>query len=216
MRVTLIYDNEVLRQGLVPGWGFSALIEAGSAPPVLFDTGADGPTLLNNMAELGIKPGDIGAIVLSHAHMDHTGGLSAVLAENRQAEIFVPASVRVVASDRKVIRVAGPRDIVGGIHTTGELMSIEQSLALETAAGIVVVTGCSHPGVGEILGAASKWGKLNGIIGGLHGFHDFDLLKGLSLICPCHCTQYKAEILRRFPEQSVTCGAGIVLEMDEP
>ena len=97
--------------------------------------------------------------------------------------------------------------------STGELRGIEQSLAIKTTRGIVVVTGCSHPGVGEIIDAASGYGKVYGIIGGLHGFRDFKRLDGLSLICPCHCTTYKAEIKDLFPQQYTACGAGLELEL---
>ena len=97
--------------------------------------------------------------------------------------------------------------------STGELRGIEQALAVKTSKGIVVVTGCSHPGVGEILDAASCYGKVYGIIGGLHGFRDFGRLNGLSLICPCHCTQYKSELRSLFPSQYISCGAGLELEL---
>ena len=87
------------------------------------------------------------------------------------------------------------------------------AVLLKTRKGVIVVTGCSHPGVGTILNAASCHGAVYGIIGGLHGFHDFDRLDGLSLVCPCHCTQYKSELRRLFPNQYVTCGAGLELEL---
>ncbi len=53
MKITIIYDNEVNKPGLKAGWGFSFLIEIENTPPILFDTGADGTTLLHNMKELG-------------------------------------------------------------------------------------------------------------------------------------------------------------------
>jgi len=99
------------------------------------------------------------------------------------------------------------------VFTTGELRGIEQSLAVDTERGILVVAGCSHPGVGEIIDAASRYGRVKGIISGLHGFRDFSQLNDLSLICPCHCTQYKSEIKRLFPEQCMECGAGLVLDL---
>jgi len=208
MKVTIVYDNCLEKRGLRTGWGFSSLIEVGNAPPLLFDTGADGATLLYNMKQLDIEPKQIGTIVISHAHGDHTGGLSDILEINKHAEIYVPASTVARLPERKVIMVSQPIQISEAVFSTGELEGIEQSLAIKTSKGILVVAGCSHPGVGTILDAASRYGKVYGIIGGLHGFRDFSRLEGLSMICPCHCTQHKSELKRLFPEQYVACGAG--------
>jgi len=211
MKITIIYDNCLSKPGLRTGWGFSSLVETDYAPPLLFDTGADGAALLYNMKELGIDPGQIGTIVISHAHGDHTGGLASVLKVNKDAEVYIPASFWGTLPGRKVTVVSKPLQISEAIFSTGELQGIEQSLVVKTGEGIVVVTGCSHPGVGAILKAASQHGKVYGIVGGLHGFQDFDQLDGLSLICPCHCTQHKSEMKSLFPAQYITCGAGLKL-----
>jgi 7,8-dihydropterin-6-yl-methyl-4-(beta-D-ribofuranosyl)aminobenzene 5'-phosphate synthase len=213
VKITIVYDNCTAKAGLRHDWGFAAFLQTENAAPLLFDTGADGATLLYNMRKLGINPGQIGIIVISHAHGDHTGGLSSILEINKEAEIYVPASTVAKLAGRKVVLVSQPIQVSKTIFTTGELKGIEQSLVVKTSRGIVVVTGCSHPGVGAILDAASCHGKVYGIIGGLHGFSDFDCLDGLSLICPCHCTQYKEELEYRFPEQYVACGAGLELEL---
>jgi len=213
MKITIVYDNCLSKPGLRTGWGFSSLIETDYAPPLLFDTGADGATLLYNMEQLGIDPRRIGVIVISHAHGDHTGGLSKILEINKNAEIYVPASTVTQIPGRQVVRVSQPVQILEAVFSTGELQGIEQSLAVKSANGVIVVAGCSHPGVGAILDAASCHGKVYGIVGGLHGFHDFSRLKGLSLICPCHCTQYKSELRRLFPEQYVACGSGLEMEL---
>jgi 7,8-dihydropterin-6-yl-methyl-4-(beta-D-ribofuranosyl)aminobenzene 5'-phosphate synthase len=210
-KITIVYDNCLNERRLKTGWGFSALVETDHASPILFDTGNDGTSLLYNMEQLGISPEHIGAIVISHAHGDHTGGLSEILEVNKHATIYVPASTIARISGRKVVSVSQPLQISSEVISVGELKNIEQSLAVKTSKGIVVVTGCSHPGVGAILAAASSYGKIYGIIGGLHGFSDFSRLNGLSLICPCHCTQYKEELEHRFPEQYVGCGAGLKL-----
>jgi 7,8-dihydropterin-6-yl-methyl-4-(beta-D-ribofuranosyl)aminobenzene 5'-phosphate synthase len=212
MKITIVYDNEVAKPGLIADWGFSCLIEEPNLPPLLFDTGASSSILLHNMRTLGINPGTIGIIVISHPHGDHTGGLRDILELNPHAEIYLPASFRGRISGREVTRVKDATPICGNISSTGELKGIEQSLAISTAKGVLVVEGCSHPGVGYIIDAASTWGEVYGIVGGFHGFSDFRRLEGLSLICPCHCTQYKSEIKRLFPDKCIECGAGMVLE----
>jgi len=211
-KLTVIYDNEVRKLGLKSGWGFSAVIETEHESPILFDTGGDGSVLLYNMQELVIDPRQIGTIVISHGHGDHTGGLQSILEVNGDAEIYVPSSLWGRLPGRKVTAVTGPMQICAGVFSTGELNAVEQSLVLKTDKGIIVLTGCSHPGVNEIVWTASRFGKISGIVGGLHGFHDFDRLRGLSLICPCHCTQYKSEICRLFPDSYEECGAGLILE----
>ena len=213
MRITVVYDNEIGSVGLRKGHGFSALIEDGGVPPLLFDTGADGPTLLHNMKELNIDPRDIGTIVISHAHDDHTGGLSEILSINEVAELYLPSSFKRAFLGRKVTVVKGPVQIRENIFSTGELEGVEQSLALKTAKGLFVLTGCAHSGMDKILAAAAKFGTLYGIAGGFHGFHDFELFKDLSLICPCHCTKYKQEITDLFRDRTSQCGVGLVIEL---
>lgn len=213
VRITIVYDNEIREQGLKADWGFSCLIESHDIPPILFDTGASGPILLHNMKRLGLNPDRIRIVVISHAHLDHAGGLSSILEANKEAQIYIPASFGSVIPGRKTTRVRESLQICEKVFTTGELKGMEQSLVVDTDSGILAVAGCSHPGVGEIIDAASRYGRVNGIIGGLHGFHDFERLKGLSLICPCHCTQYKSEIKRLFPKHYVQCGAGLVLDL---
>ncbi len=214
MKITIVYDNEVKQPGLKADWGFSCLIETQDAPPVLFDTGADGSILLHNMSQLKIDPGVIGIVVISHPHWDHSGGLEALLKVNKDAELYLPQSFPTGGiSGRKITVVKEPLQIRNNIFSTGELDGIEQSLVVNTDKGLLVVVGCSHPGVGSILDAASRFGQVYGIIGGFHGFRDFKRLEGLPFICPCHCTQYKAEIKRLFADQCMDCGAGVVIEL---
>jgi 7,8-dihydropterin-6-yl-methyl-4-(beta-D-ribofuranosyl)aminobenzene 5'-phosphate synthase len=213
MKITIVYDNEVKKLGLRAGWGFSAFIEGQDVPPILFDTGADSPTLLHNMKELNIDPTSVEAIVISHAHGDHTGGLSEILKINGRARLFLPSSFREALPGRNVTIVEDATEICASIFSTGELEAIEQSLAIRVGKGIFVVTGCAHPAMRSILSAASNFGKVYGIAGGFHGFHDFKLLESLSQIYPCHCTQYKKQILDLFPSKASGCGAGLVIQL---
>ncbi|TET42867.1 MAG: MBL fold metallo-hydrolase [Dehalococcoidia bacterium] len=213
MKLTVVYDNEVKREGLWRGYGFSCFIEAEKMPSVLFNAGGDSPTLLHNMKELNIDPKDIGIIVISHAHGDHAGGLSGILELNETAELYLPSSFGRVRLGGRIITVKAAIQICEDVFSTGELMGIEQSLALKTDKGVSVVTGCSHPGVANILKAASEFGKIYGILGGFHGFREFKALESLSLIYPCHCTAYKREIRDLYPDRALECGAGLVVEL---
>jgi len=213
MKITIVYDNEAKKAGLRTGWGFSAYIEGQDVPPLLFDTGADSPTLLHNMKELNIDPKGVGTIVISHTHGDHTGGLADILKMNATAQLFLPSSSKGAFPGRKVFMVEGSMEICADIFSTGELEGIEQSLALKTDRGIFIVTGCAHPAMRNILSAASKFGKVYGIAGGFHGFRDFRLFESLSLIYPCHCTQYKRQIIELFPGKAWECGAGLVIRL---
>ena len=211
MKVTIIYDNEVWKEGLRADWGFSCLVEADNKK-ILFDTGANGALLLDNMKKLDIDPAKIDDIFISHAHHDHTGGLQDFLKLNSNVRVFVPASLRVRGAE-KVISVSNAIRIYENIFSTGELKGMEQSMAVKIEKGIVVVAGCSHPGVKNILKAASQFGKPYAIIGGLHGFNEFDLIKDLAFICPTHCTQFKSEIKNLYPEKYVEGGAGKIIEI---
>ena len=75
MRLKIVYDNEALK-GYKKDWGFSCLVEG--EKNILFDTGAKADILLENMKKMGIDVKKIDAVVLSHNHRDHTGGLSAL------------------------------------------------------------------------------------------------------------------------------------------
>jgi len=109
--------------------------------------------------------------------------------------------------------VKRPVQIRENVFSTGELEGIEQSLALKTDEGLFVLTGCAHPGMESILAAAAEFGELYGIAGGFHGFRDFKVFNGLSLICPCHCTEYKQEIRDLFKDKTLECGAGLVIRL---
>jgi 7,8-dihydropterin-6-yl-methyl-4-(beta-D-ribofuranosyl)aminobenzene 5'-phosphate synthase len=213
MKITIVYDNEVFKEDLKADWGFSCLIEPENGQRILFDTGASGSILLHNLEKLNLDPRTIPEIFISHAHWDHTGGLLDLLKLNKAVKVYLPSSCPKPAGAGEVVSIKGPFQIHENVFSTGELMGIEQSLVVRTREGLVVVDGCSHPGVKTILQAASSFGKVDALIGGLHGFRDLDLLRDLKVICPCHCTQFKSEIKRFYPEKCLGCGAGKVLEI---
>lgn len=228
MRFTIVYDNETLDPTLASAWGFACLV----GDDLLFDTGGDAQRLLVNMEKMGINPLGIGTVVLSHAHGDHTGGLGGLLNTGVRPTVYVPRSFsrRFKADVRALtalVEVEGPEEIRPGIHTTGEVGSrlVEQALAVETTSGVVVVTGCAHPGVVEMVRRAkeSVGGEVALVMGGFHlgsarrrrveriiaDFRDL----GVQQAAPCHCTGNRATrtFAKEYGDDFVKVGAGLVL-----
>ena len=208
MKITIISDNTIYKEGLKKEWGFAALVEVENTPRILFDTGASGSVLLYNMQKLDINPESIDCIFVSHGHWDHTGGLEDFLGVNDNVKLYLPYSFHSKPKAKEIIKVKGPINIYQNVYSTGELEEIEQSMIIKIGKGLVVIAGCSHPGVGNILNSASNFGKVIVLIGGLHGFREFDLVKDLDLICATHCTQYKEQIKKLYPEKFIEGGAG--------
>ncbi len=212
MKITIIYDNTSFRKDLQADWGFSALVEA-EERKILFDTGANGSILLSNMEKLKVDPKEIEDVFISHLHWDHMGGLPSFLRLNNKVKLWIPSYFPEAKDARDVIEVKKPRKLYEGIYSTGELDGIEQSLCVQTEKGIVIIVGCSHPIMEHILQVASQFGKVYGIIGGLHGTSP-ESLKELDLICPTHCTQHKSQIRSLYPEKYIEGGAGKIIEIE--
>jgi 7,8-dihydropterin-6-yl-methyl-4-(beta-D-ribofuranosyl)aminobenzene 5'-phosphate synthase len=236
MKLTVVYDNEA-KHGLKSGWGFSCFIEI-PGHNILFDTGWDGHLLLDNMRRLSISPGAIDTLVLSHQHWDHIGGVPTFLHMNPDVDVYVPSSfspnLKKEISTRggcqgapvslskagipvnpRLHDVKAPRQICKDVYTTGELGTEikEQSLILDSGNGLYVIAGCAHPGLSAILGAASLFGNVVGMIGGLHDSQEYSLLKDLQLIGAGHCTVHKNEFREMYPESFVEISAGYCLEL---
>ncbi len=200
MKITIVYDNEA-NSGLKSGWGFSCLIEA--KEKILFDTGDRGENLIYNLRQLNIQPESVAAVVISHNHWDHTGGLKEFLKLNNNAKVFHPKSF------------SKPTEISPGIHSTGALGGLikEQSLVVNTEKGNLVITGCAHPGLENIIVRSRELGEIYGVVGGFHEFSKLEKLQKIELIAPCHCTQYKQEINQKYPAQFREIKAGSIIEI---
>jgi len=83
--------------------GLSFWIEYGDKR-ILFDTGQS-DILVQNAKTLGINLAEVNAIVLSHGHYDHTGGLSTILDIAPKAKIYLHPAATEPKFSRKVLGV---------------------------------------------------------------------------------------------------------------
>lgn len=124
--VTISYDNYAYTEGFETGWGFAALIETDDGN-ILFDTGTRGDMFLRNSRALGKHTEDVDALVFSHSHRDHTGGIEAALfGTGVKPPTFLlsafPADLRDRVPDATTIIEAEPGDeMLVGIFSTGQV-----------------------------------------------------------------------------------------------
>jgi 7,8-dihydropterin-6-yl-methyl-4-(beta-D-ribofuranosyl)aminobenzene 5'-phosphate synthase len=177
LAIRIIYDNTDPEEGFEAQWGFSCVV-TGCSKTILFDTGGKGDVFLKNLAAAGISPSDIDIVVISHKHWDHIGGLGALLSENPGVTVYVPASFEkdlkksIAEGCSSLVEVTDPVEIIPGVYSTGDMTGTvrEQSLAIATDGGTVVITGCAHPGIARIVERASETSK-SGILCVMGGFH---------------------------------------------
>jgi len=152
LKITIVFNNDSYDPSLKTDWGFACVI-TGLEKTILFDTGADGDILLENMQKLHIKPEAIQIVVLSHYHGDHTGGLDRFLQENSNVTVYLlksfPEKIKSMVHSRgaNMIEVEEPLQICRYVHTTGEITAHvnEQALLIRSDKGLIMVTGCAHP-----------------------------------------------------------------------
>jgi 7,8-dihydropterin-6-yl-methyl-4-(beta-D-ribofuranosyl)aminobenzene 5'-phosphate synthase len=211
MKITIVYDNITSKPNLIEDWGWSCFVETGKRN-ILFDTGGNGKILLENLMHLDIDPKSIDDVVISHPDFDHIGGLSTFLNLNQTATVHIPISFRGIHFPNKVKCYGKPTEIYDNIFLTGELDKREQSLSIKTDKGLVLIIGCGHPGLEKIINSVSKFGNIFAIVGGLHGFKEFDLLHNIEKVCASHCTKHKEKIKSLYPEKYIEGGVGETFE----
>ena len=231
-RLWVLVDNEAL-EGFRPAWGLSILAETQEGSLVLFDTGPDPEVLCSNAEAMGAEGllGEVEAVVISHPHRDHYGGLPCVARHAAGVQVVLPPSPPgLVAWVRRLglapSPVAAPLEAAPGAHATRALEAgiglMERALAITTSTGApAALLGCSHPGGDRLvetaleeLGAAERALLA---IGGLHSppRRVVDRLAELAeKIAPIHCSgPAKDYVKTRYPEKYVEAKAGTVLAL---
>jgi 7,8-dihydropterin-6-yl-methyl-4-(beta-D-ribofuranosyl)aminobenzene 5'-phosphate synthase len=270
-RIVILYDAFSRSGDMARDWGFAALIEYGGHR-ILFDTGNDADIFGRNVRTAGVDLSRLDFVVISHRHLDHTGGLPFLLEVNPGVTIYspketfgvfgstapsafyrkqpeLPEEMRYFGGHPPEIMTFGTawpsahfrwiekdQEITPGVHVialvsdqpgTRELR--ELTLVLRTPKGLVVVAGCSHPGIDKIVEAAAAIDPRVLLVAG--GFHlpsasDAEISRiattlhdnlHVERLAPGHCTGEPAFALFRktWGEQYVYAGVGTVIELPE-
>jgi len=231
--VTLIsvYDNYQVNPELKTAWGFGSIVKT-EKENILFDTGGNSEILLFNMGKLDISPKSIDKVVISHIHGDHLGGLEGFLKENNEVLVFIPISFP--DSIRNMIKnygadfidVSEPIKISESVWSTGELYGPpeEQSLVIVSINGLIVITGCGHPGVVKITKFAKKMFPEEEVYLVMGGFHHppLSVVKelrelGVIKVAPSHCTGEPAreKFRKEYKEDFIEYGVGKIIKIKE-
>ncbi|MGA1794909.1 MAG: MBL fold metallo-hydrolase [bacterium] len=217
MEITILFNSEGISNDFATGWGFSALVDGS----ILFDTGEKGDAMLANCGWLDIDVAGIQAVVISHDHWDHTGGLWAILKKRKGIPVYACPGFssefkgKVKEAGGRLVEAKGFLEIKKDMFVTGEILGpssgptiTEQAMVIKRGRGLVTLTGCAHPGIVNMLKAIQ--GHFPGV--GLHfvlgGFHLMDSGRssiqdvvegfrrmGVEKVSATHCSGSEAEAL---------------------
>lgn len=248
--LTILYDNRSVDDSIIADHGFSCLVESGGRA-CLFDAGRIADTFMTNAKTLGVDFSRITQVFISHFHDDHMGELIRVLGACNKPQLYLPFSYPQFPNEplaesaerefgnlqdryrplvSEIIRTTNSVAIEGKYYSTGTIENItyEQSLLIPTSKGLIILIGCAHPGIVEIVRHSKKLMKQDVycILGGFHLVSTDspqlrtiarELRKLTKYLGPCHCTGAKARAIFRdiFQDEYLDIHAGKKLQFND-
>jgi 7,8-dihydropterin-6-yl-methyl-4-(beta-D-ribofuranosyl)aminobenzene 5'-phosphate synthase len=238
MEITIVFDNYNHDPEIASLWGFSAFLQM-SDQTILFDTGSNGPVLLKNIQTLGLNVKDINTLFISHPHWDHTGGVDSVIEHNQHLHIFAPDSLskhliddlKSQAQDVTIISYQAAQ-LFDHVYSTGvmdEDLIGEQSMIIDTKEGLVIITGCAHPGIVNIADKARQMldKEILLLMGGFHLLSESPAAiqkviqslqnSAVNYVCPTHCSGDLAKKMFKesFNEKYIEGGVGTKINLTD-
>jgi len=191
--------------------------------------------------KLNVNIEKISSVVISHDHWDHTGGLWHVLKEREGLRVYACPGFskefkkKVNGLKGELIELDKVTEISDDVFVTGEIAGEykgsyigEQSAVIKTDRGLVIATGCSHPGIIKIVSQVKKdfpGMKIYMVFGGFHLLHkseaevrpiagEFKEL-GIEKAGPTHCTGDGAQLIfsQVYKDDYIPIKVGLVLEV---
>lgn len=211
------------RRELFAEHGLSLFIRNGSND-YLFDTGA-GSLFLENASFMNIKIENIKLTVLSHAHLDHIGGVPFLSRHfsmiSAICSVFHPETVemgQIPSLRSEIIKESLPVDTGCYIIFTSSVVENETIGEISMVVDKTLFCGCGHTGIEKIIAEVSKYSQITTIAGGFHNF-EFNKEKmkktaqnlyasGIRKIILLHCSSMNS--IRYFEDAGIDCRVGCV------